>query len=147
MGTASHIVSLRERLERINPLDFHEPDMVISPKDHTVGPMTDTMIRLFTLYRQTAKEEAEVLVQLRFGRTNSSEKDAIEAKAHELHSKAEVLKRLFWAEVKEAYSLWGKDSIGVRAGYVVVWSDESADQAGELSPLHHLADLLKGLES
>jgi len=102
--------------------DYFEPNTELEENDHKVGVMSEDLKKLYTLWNNTMKTVSLMKTERRFSRVTNEEE--FDAKIEELMERAEVLKNLFWFAVKVEYNLWGKDSIGVRKGFNVVWSDQ-----------------------
>jgi len=112
--------------------DYLEPNSATGTNDHEVGTMSKDLKKLYTLWNNAKKNAIIMRAEREFGRVdNETEYDA---KIEEIAERAEVLRRIFWFCVRIEHSLWGKDSIGVRKGFTVVWSDQDLGE----SPLRRL---------
>lgn len=110
-------------LEMDEVKEYREPDMELREKDHVVGDMSDSLKKLWTLWKQTAYRADELKLQLRYGEQNTSV-----GQARELESKAQVIRDIFWIAVNDEFELWGKLRVGVRKGFKVVWNEEEMPQ-------------------
>ena len=107
-------------LELAEIKEFQEPTADIEDGDHVVGDMSEDLKKLWTLWKQSAYRASELKLQLRYGQQNVTKAQTTEAE-----TKAEVLNIIFWIAIHDEFSLWDKESTGVRKGYKVVWSDEA----------------------
>lgn len=111
-------------LAEVKPGDPFEPNHEIGENDHSVGVIEDGILKkMYILAVRWKKEAAQLAVDASF--TMDKEKQSILVKkAYELRDKGEVLLHIFWVSVKEAFKLWGMESIGIRKGWKVVWTEE-----------------------
>lgn len=123
MGTFLGLLSLE--LDSLNQNDFYEPEAELQTDDQIVGDLSEGLIRLFTLWRLTDKQVAAKIMEAKFEHLSVEGVEETIIKVRELNNKAELLRDLFWIEVKDEYHLWDKDNIGVRKGRKVVWFKES----------------------
>lgn len=122
MGTFWRLLSLE--LNSLDQNDFFEPDAEFEPDDQIVGDLSEELIRLYTMWRLLEKQAIERMTEAKYGRLPGEQKREMICKGKELHKKAELLRELFWIEVKDEHHLWDKSSIGVRKGRKVVWFEE-----------------------
>jgi len=101
--------------------EFKEPDMPVTEGDHVVGDMGEDLKKLWTLWKQSAYRASELKLQLRYGQQNVTK-----AQVNEAMIKARAINDIFWIALSDEFGLWDKNSTGVRQGYKVVWSDETA---------------------
>lgn len=107
--------------------EYREPGMALEGTDHIIGDMSDTLKKLWTLWKQVQYSAAELGIKLQCG-----EQDISQAKICEMEAKSEVLRALFWIAVADEFDVWDKGHLGVRQGYKVVWSDKPPE--GMLPP-------------
>ncbi|GAI05743.1 unnamed protein product [marine sediment metagenome] len=111
--------------------EYREPDMPVAEEDHIVGDMSESLKKLWTLWKQTAYTASSLTLQLRYGEQNVSK-----GQIYELDAKAEALRGLFWIALNDEFELWDKIHVGVRKGFKVVWNEEE---------MPHIPPFLKGL--
>ena len=114
---------LRMELDALVGPDFAEPRLEVSTDDHIVGEASDELRRLYNLRERYLKRCTEEEVRSRFARTNDEAREAIDL-AKEYRSRAKMADAIFWAALKDNYSLWQKPTVGIRQGWKVVWSEE-----------------------
>ena len=104
--------------------DLGEPDTEVNIHDHIVGELSNDLRKLYTMWKKTTEVAARTKVDLLF--SNSKHKEELDRRFSELSSKSEALREIFWIGVHDEHDLWSKDSVGVRRGWKVVWSDSSS---------------------
>ena len=129
---------VRIELENMDFKHAIEPNREVGPKDHKVGKADPEVRKLYSLGMQWDKAAHETMLAARYLSDKTKQQEAI-AKAEELHEKSEILLNIFWASLKDSFSLWGKPKIGIRTGWYVVWSEDDIP-----SILGILGDLLGG---
>lgn len=103
--------------------DFLEPRVEFDPReDIYVGEMIEDLKRLYTLWQNYDRVADQYLLEARHAKSENEMKSAF-LKAKELKERADVLENIFWISLKDEFGLWDKPSIGVRRGFVVVWSE------------------------
>ena len=110
-------------LELREVTDYIEPNTEFGSNDYDVGVMSEDLKKLYTLWTCTMKSAAHMKADSMFGRVDN--KEECDARLDELVERVELLARLFWFTVKAEHNLWGKNSVGVRKGFTVVWSDQT----------------------
>lgn len=129
---------VRIELENMSSNTALEPTGEIEPRDHRVGNADPEVRKLYSLGMQWDKAANETMLAARYISDKAKQRDAA-VKATELHAKSEILLDIFWASLKDAFGLWDKHQIGIRRGWVVVWSES------EIPPiLGILGNLLSG---
>ena len=104
--------------------EFIEPDIELDEEfDHPVGEADEDLRRLFTKWRQLIEAADRTAVDARYAR-NEQARQEVAAQARELFTKAQIVKELFWTCVKDSFDLWTKSAVGIRKGWIVVWSEE-----------------------
>ena len=99
-----------------------DPPGEVKSSDHQVGEMDNELKKLYTLWQQLEKSTYQTMLDARYKQLTPEE----EAKINEMQQKTSVLRATFWIVVKDTFQLWGKESIGVRHGFMVVWSDSQS---------------------
>ena len=104
--------------------DYFEPELEFDPnKYYQVGKMTESLKKLFTLWRNLDKEAERSLLNTRYGK-NEQERKSYKTKTAELKEKAKAARLIFWISLKDTFGLWDKKCVGVTKGFLVIWSDE-----------------------
>jgi hypothetical protein len=123
-------------IELANLKQLVEPNPEVDPiRDHVVGVASEELQRLYTLANQLEEASEYTKLQAKFGKDDSIKEEAAK-KAYELHKKSEVIREIFWLCLNDEFELWDKPSVGVRKGFVVVYSDPKPPS---------FLDFLKGL--
>ncbi len=103
--------------------DYIEPSREIdNQSDHEVGTMTDEQKKLYTRWIDLERSAAQYSLNAQYERDNEKRRTAF-LRREELSAKSEVLQAIFWIDVKDHFQLWNRSSIGVRRGFIVVWSE------------------------
>ncbi len=111
-------------LEDIPLEELVEPEMEVNDEcDHRVGTADDDLRRLYTKWQQLRETAERTALDARYTRDVVVRKE-IEARASELIQKSEIVKELFWACLKDSFGLWGKAAVGIRKGWIVIWTEE-----------------------
>jgi len=110
-------------LVELNPGNPFEPMVDVNPdRDHVVGEVSDELRRLYLTAIRWIKTSMEINVEANFTQdTQQAERLAI--KAHELQEKGKILRNIFWAALKDEHKMWNKPSVGLRSGWIAVWSE------------------------
>lgn len=120
-------------METIRVEDFAEPDTRVGPNDEVVGVMDHNLMKLYTLkeiFHKQGQELARKGMHLLADAMGAAEQPlALAEVKRELaltHQKYEALEKFFWIEVRYAFPvLADKESIGVREGWRVVWTNRT----------------------
>ncbi|MBI2594917.1 MAG: hypothetical protein HYW38_01505 [Candidatus Colwellbacteria bacterium] len=119
-------------LESISPEEVIEPESEVDDeRDRPAGTADDDLRRLYTKWQQLREVAERTGLDARYTRDVVAREAAI-ARALELFQKSEIVREIFWACVKDSFSLWGKDSVGVRKGWIVVWTEEEESGLPEM---------------
>ena len=111
-------------LQSIPEREYINPKAKVDPKkDHIVGDMTEDQKKLYTRWLNLEQVFEQTLLEAKY-ETDEDKQKKLLIKVEELHTKAEVVKEIFWISVRDEFELWGKGAIGVRKGFKVVWSEE-----------------------
>mgnify|MGYP005820954337 CR=1 FL=1 len=108
------------------------PKQEVGPQDHVLGEVSEDLKRLFALRTSVVKQGAQLMVDANFGGSEGMSKEDIHRKMIELKNKGEVLNRLFWVGIYEQFNCWEHSSIGVRNGWLAVWTDDDDDDGGDM---------------
>ncbi len=122
--------SLHMELENIDG-KLIEPTGEVQPNEHAVGTADTDVRKLYGLAMQWDKTAMETLVAARYVNSRADQESAAET-ASVLHKKSQILMDIFWASLKDSFDLWQKPSIGVRAGWKVVWSEPEVPNLGDV---------------
>lgn len=98
----------------------------VGPKDHAVGVLSNYLQKLLTLWRLTDRATEQCQIDMKYS-TDKDEREKLHAKFHELRDKAEAVSNIFWIAVRDDFDLWGKESVGIRKGFTIVWSDSEPE--------------------
>ncbi|MBI4149273.1 hypothetical protein HY491_02400 [Candidatus Woesearchaeota archaeon] len=116
-------------LSSIEPGAVAEPESELKQGDIVVGDVPDDLKQFFGLSKRwmmKAEQEEDVATAQRASNPEQTNQHIEEAT--KLWKKAKTLREIFWISIKDAFSLWGKESIGVRKGWKVVWSEERQER-------------------
>jgi len=116
-------------LELADIHEYREPDREIAPEDNIAGDMSPNLMKLYTLSLIYARRYAEAKIELVYGKPNNDQNLA--ARAAELDQKTKALVEIFWIAVKDEFSLWDKENIGVRKGFKIVWFERQGPNFGD----------------
>jgi|SRR3989344_2526532 len=130
------IESLPKELDEIK--EFIDPTVEIESNDIVVGDATNEMKRLYTLSRKYEEIFTRMAVEARYAKNENEQIKAIK-KATEANQKRETLLEIFWICIKDYFELWGKNSVGIRKGYKIIW--RSRKKIGPKALLEFLEDI------
>lgn len=116
--------NLLEKIEKISEGDCQEPSEAVKPGDNIAGDMTDGHKKLFTLWCRLQKVAEQSYIDARYLQDDDRKKQA-DIRAHELLQKADAFREIFWISINDHFEIWEKPSVGVRKGFLVVWSEMS----------------------
>lgn len=119
MGTWLKLLPIE--LDSIKEADIIEPDVPLQKDDQHVGVMDTTTRQMFTLMRLLRKDAKQNQLDAEYC-NDKAVKAEHETRYHEYAIKAELISGLMWAAIKDEFSLWHEESIGVRHGFQVVIS-------------------------
>lgn len=110
-------------LELASITDYTEPVAEFDDRvDHAVGDMTEGQKKLYTRWMDLERSAAQHSLDAQYARDNEKRR-ANFLRTEELSAKAAVLRAIFWIDIKDHFQLWDRDSIGIRKGFIVVWSE------------------------
>lgn len=110
---ATWFSNLQKEIEEIDLESIREPRSDPSLSEHVVGEMSESSRRLFGLTQRYSRAASELLVQ---------DKLLIEQYC-ELSGKFQLLADIMWASLRDEFQLWQKSRVGLRKGWLVVWSE------------------------
>ena len=114
----AYIKELSEELGSITPEQLAEPDGEFEPDDSAIGEASDEIKRIYTLKQNTA--ELGIIGYSKELRLQECKKlDELKRLAR----KVEILDNLLWVSINKEFNLWGKSSVGIRKGFIIVWRD------------------------
>ncbi len=109
-------------LEIEETTDYTDPGYELEPEDHVVGVMSDYLKKLYTVMVAKDGTMKALLAKIEFLDTEEELKETI-TRLNEMKSKRSAIADVFWICLKDEFSLWGKNDVGVRTGFEVVWTD------------------------
>ena len=118
--------------------EFIDPPMEVESDDIVVGDATDEMKRLYTLSCKYEEIFTRMAVEARYAK-NENEQIKARKKMTEANQKRETLLEIFWICIKDYFELWGKNSVGIRKGYKIIW--RSRKKIGPKALLEFLEDI------
>lgn len=130
---ASWLESLQTQIAEIrgDQLSFAEPDGDPCPHDHVVGAINEHLQRLFFLKKQNMRRAYELVAELALCPIAERAQKTAEAERH--NSVADLLDHIFWMSCRHAFpEIQDKPSIGVRKGWLLVWTEEHKKQGLEV---------------
>lgn len=106
-----------------------EPNTPVGPSDHVLGEASASMKCLYTLAYQCDRTAFEFQGTARFGQNDDERRHAFRLwQAHE--EKTKLLNELFWACLRDQHDAWDKPSVGIRNGWIAVWSENNQSLGG-----------------
>lgn len=121
----SWIVEVHARMNALRAEEYPAPPIPVASGEHVVGELPDHLRRLWVL-RILAINTAE-LARRTFISRGSPGTDV--AKVERIVREARLLDEMFWYSCNVEFpELFSKRSIGIRAGWLVVWSEVPAPQ-------------------
>ncbi|MEK7767911.1 MAG: hypothetical protein AAB368_16900 [bacterium] len=117
---ATWLEMLRIELENLGPDDLRAPIGPVKPEEHRVGEADLAHQRMYGLAVRLERAAAEAVLEAKYAPDQPTQ-DAVAARACELSEKANKLREVFWVSLKDAFRLWDKPAVGLRAGWAVVW--------------------------
>jgi len=116
---------LGTEVESLSDDELLEPLNEVEEEDHLVGSIDSDLAlqRLYSLGKRMLGDAQRLLVDARLAK-NRAEMEEFVLRAQELSGKGSLVLEIFWASIKDSFQLWGRSSVGIRAGWQVVWSDQ-----------------------
>lgn len=124
---ADWLALLRVELENLDREALIEPIAELEPNDNVVGEASMELRRIHTLANQFKQNAARTLLEVQLARDGKTYQEMFK-RFCELDTKAEILRGIFWAGVKDEHQLWDKESIGIRRGWQITWSSEKGER-------------------
>lgn len=124
---------MSEFLKLLNlELQMTDPHSDLAPKDKpkrsdriVSGEVPEDIKKLWILSRSMMEEFAVRYVKLEMAGGTATEDQT--SPIAELKDKADFIRELFWISLKDHFKLWGKESIGIRENWTVVYKERSVD--------------------
>lgn len=98
--------------------DYREPTKEQIPEDTVIGTLKDEHKALYTLWLQTKKEADLKTVEANYA--DVADKEALNGKAYELASKAQLVYEAMWIAINDDFECWPKMYLQIRKGWVLV---------------------------
>ncbi len=111
------------------------PQGEVRKGDTIVGEVPESVRPLYCLWQKYERQAEESVLQLRFGDIEGDEKTSLEVHTSELRTKAEILRELFWASLRDALQLWNAERIRLCAGWKVVTPPSASACARSLTEM------------
>ena len=109
------------------------PSMPVGPGDQCVGEANTTAKRLYILTQECARAAYALQGEARFGDDAQKCQDAA-SQWHVHEFKTKILYELFWVCVRDQYGLWDKLNVGIRKGWIVVWTQDDHMRSSQFTP-------------
>lgn len=113
----------------IGPDDFLEPKQDVAEGEHPSGTAPILARQLWTLAHRLQRESIETLVESEYGNVSKERRAELENLSKSLQGRAKRIRSIFWAEVESHLGMFERDAMGVRTGWVIVWSEQKPDLA------------------
>ncbi len=111
-------------LEAMGPDDLVEPTGGEAEEEEpVVGEAGMELKKLYTLWQKWEQAAMETALLAKYRARGEREMREALSAAEALMRKSELIKSFFWASVREAFGLWGKDMVGIRRGWKITWSE------------------------
>ncbi|MBI5913644.1 hypothetical protein HY839_04370 [Candidatus Azambacteria bacterium] len=117
---AEWMYTLLQEIDGIDPDEFKPIDEV-APGEHVVGVVSEGYKKLYALAeRYQEKGDGAFDQEMRRALGHKIPKRVLcPESAGGLHEKATAVRGIFWASIRDAHGLWGKE-IGIRKGWKIV---------------------------
>src|SRR3989344_4963099 len=119
----SYRKELCDELDNIGPGQLFEPSGEIGPNDNIAGLASVEIKKICTLRANTAKAGRELVKRMILS-NNFEEAAKLREEITRIEQKCDLLDSLLWLTVRDEFKLWGKRSVGIKKGFVAVWTDE-----------------------
>ena len=126
----SYRKELCDELDNIGPGQLVEPSGEIGPNDNIAGLASVEIKKICTLRANTAKAGRELVKRMILS-NNFEEAAKLGEEITRIEQKCDLLDSLLWLTVRDEFKLWGKRSVGIKKGFVVVWTDEVGKEKEE----------------
>ena len=126
----SYRKELCDELDNIGPGQLVEPSGEIGPNDNIAGLASVEIKKICTLRENTAKAGRELVKRMILS-NNFEEAAKLREEITRIEQKCDLLDSLLWLTVRDEFKLWGKRSVGIKKGFVVVWTDEVGKEKEE----------------
>lgn len=95
------------------------PFLPIQKGEKVIGEIPQDLRKLWSLYVSWSKASAEEDVKAIFSSTEE-EKKIHETRSCEIDHKSSLVAQILWVSVRDRFSLWEEDMIGIRDGWKIV---------------------------
>ena len=116
------LAMLKDSLSMISEDELLNPEGEVDESSETilgVAPLEER--RRFTYAERLEEEATRMLVDARFTREDSKEKQRLVKKSFELTMKSGLLRDMMWTNIKDQFDCWAPELyVGIRKGFVVV---------------------------
>ncbi|MBI2124849.1 hypothetical protein HYT92_03590, partial [Candidatus Pacearchaeota archaeon] len=130
----SSLKELCNELDKIEPGQLVNLEGEVKPHDNIAGIASVEIKRICTLRANTA--DAGIKLSRRIMLANNPDEVAkLEEEITRTDKKCDLLDSLLWFALRDEFKLWGKHSVGIKKGFVVVWADETSKENEEKSKL------------
>jgi hypothetical protein len=113
---------LKEELSLIDEHDLINPDAEVDDQHETVvgvAPIEDQ--KMYTYAERLEEKATRILVDARFTRDGSTERERLTRKSFEMTIKSQIVRDILWANLKDEFDLWAPHLyVGLRKDFVVV---------------------------
>jgi hypothetical protein len=113
---------LKDELQMIDSSEVYNPDGEVDENAETVlgtAPVEDQ--KLFTYAEKLEERATRMLVDARYTREGSEEKERLVRKSFEMTMKSGIVRDILWANLKDEFDCWAPHLyIGIRKDWVVV---------------------------
>ena len=113
---------LPTELQMIKPEELIDPGQDRESGDNFVGVMNDQLKRLYTLGRELHAKSTKAKADYELATTKEKSMQALQ-EGIRLSMRSDILRDILFYELNEAFNLWDKDTISVRTGFEVCWSE------------------------
>ena len=101
-----------------------DPAVPIGPGETAIGPVSDDIKKLYTLWKMKVKQALQYGLDAEFARTDRERKE-IRLLSLESQERASCLEFLFWIALKDELDCWKHPgTVGIRAGFIAVISEQ-----------------------
>ena len=118
--------SVYEEMSAIKPEDFIEPSTEVGLNDYVAGTMSNELRKLYTLMEKSRNENRKNIEE-KIENIFSLLLDSLKFDIGQASKKLLTLYDIFWISLRDEFNLWDKDSVGVRKGFAVVWTEENKE--------------------
>jgi hypothetical protein len=107
-------------MTELDKKDYIEPARFEEELGEIKGTMTDDQKKLFTIATKMQKASDEAVLEAKYCHNDEQRRTEAMKKAMETHVKAEIIRDIMWADIKDTLGLWEYPGIAVTQGYKVI---------------------------